>query len=69
VSSLIFYSLHVFVRPSFFESTLFRRVFSGLWFALQGTKRTRILVIRRLRRNSGAALALTAREERVKSIT
>lgn len=67
VSSLIFCSLQVFVRSSFLESALFRRAFSGLWFALQGTKRIRTPVIRRLRRNSGAAAALEARE-RIQSI-
>jgi hypothetical protein len=68
VSSLIFCSLQVFVRVSFLESALFRRASSGLWFAFQGTKRIRILVMVRLRTNSGAAAALEAREERVKSI-
>jgi len=68
VSSLIFCSLQVFVRPSFLESALFRRAFSGLWFAFQGTKRIRILVMMRLTRNSGAAAALVATEERLKAI-
>lgn len=68
MSSLIFCSLQVFVRVSFLESTLFRRAFSGLWFAFQGTKSIRILVMIRLTRNSGAAAALAANEERVKSI-
>lgn len=68
VSSLIFCSLQVLVRGSFLESTLFRRALSGLWFALHGTKRIRILVITRLMRNSGAAAAWVAREEGVNPI-
>jgi hypothetical protein len=68
VSSLIFCSLQVFVRASFLESALFRRASIGLWFAFQGTKRIRRLVMMRPRRNSGAAAALEARAERVKSI-